>query len=118
MYIQTSAIFVLLLVFSYLQTLSHIPVMEDRGESPEMDGESPDDIVLDEGEAPSEAMENESHDTEEESHDLEEVSHDGCVTNVAIAPHRHKPGHMCPYGLPCVKELLRFLTSIINSSEK
>ncbi|XP_064404547.1 Golgi-specific brefeldin A-resistance guanine nucleotide exchange factor 1-like isoform X2 [Halichondria panicea] len=102
------------------QTLSHIPVMDDRGESPELDGESPDDIiVLDEGEAPSDqALEDVSHDTEEESHDLEEVSHDGGVTNVAIAPHRHKPGALCPYGLPCVKELLRFLTSIINTSEK
>ena len=94
--------------------------MDDRGESPELDGESPDDIiVLDEGEAPSDqALEDGSHDTEEESHDLEEVSHDGGVTNVAIAPHRHKPGALCPYGLPCVKELLRFLTSIINTSEK
>ena len=66
--------------------------MDDRGESPELDGESPDDIiVLDEGEAPSDqALEDASHDTEEESHDLEEVSHDGGVTNVAIAPHRHK----------------------------
>ena len=100
-------------VISYLQTLSQLPVVEERGETPEL----PED------------NEEESHDTEPKSNDQDEKSddqeaeshdqsHDEGVSSVAIAPHRHKPGAMCPYGLPCVKELLRFLTSIINVAER
>ena len=86
-------------------------MVEERGETPE---------ILEDNEE--ESHDTESHDQEEKSDEQETESHDQAhdegVSSVAIAPHRHKPGTMCPYGLPCVKELLRFLTSIINVTER
>ena len=60
-----------------------------------------------------------SHDQDIESHDDDGGSHDQQgVLNVAIAPLRHKPGALSPYSVPCVRELLRFLTSIMNAAER
>ncbi len=108
-------------VFFCLQTLSQLPVVEDRGDSPELEGES----LESEGKVPNDetgsvtSEGDKSGDEADVSHD-DEGSHDNevGVASVAVAPHRHKPGAMCPYGLPCVKELLRFLTSIISNSDK
>lgn len=38
--------------------------------------------------------------------------------DVFSATSRHKHGTLVPYGLPCVRELLRFLVSIINMRER
>lgn len=112
--------------FCLVQTLSHLPVVEDIGETPEVERESHnDDVAMQTGESPEtndaiskESLDEGSHDLDEESHDPEAESHDKGVASVAIAPHRHKAGGRSPYGLPCVRELLRFLTSIINNDEK
>ena len=39
-------------------------------------------------------------------------------SDVISAVSRHKHGTLAPYGLPCVRELLRFLVSIINMRER
>ena len=39
-------------------------------------------------------------------------------SDVFSAVSRHKHGTLVPYGLPCVRELLRFLVSIINMRER
>ena len=44
---------------------------------------------------------------------LEVVSND-----VACASSRHKAGVLPPHGLPCLRELLRFLISIINTTDR
>ncbi|CAI8046654.1 Golgi-specific brefeldin A-resistance guanine nucleotide exchange factor 1 [Geodia barretti] len=47
------------------------------------------------------------------AHEAEFVSSD-----VITATSRHRQGTLAPYGLPCVRELLRFLVSIINVKER
>ena len=47
------------------------------------------------------------------AHEAEFVSSD-----VITATSRHRQGTLTPYGLPCVRELLRFLVSIINVKER
>lgn len=37
---------------------------------------------------------------------------------VAYASSRHKAGVLPPHGLPCLRELLRFLISIINTTDR
>ena len=39
-------------------------------------------------------------------------------SDVIAAASRQKQGTLAPYGLPCVRELLRFLVSIINIRER
>ena len=77
------------------------------------------DDLTDSGETDDKSNGNEeSHDQGIESHDDDGGSHDQQgVLNVAIAPLRHKPGAMSPYSVPCVRELLRFLTSIMNAAQ-
>ena len=38
--------------------------------------------------------------------------------DVACASSRHKAGVLPPHGLPCLRELLRFLISIINTTDR
>ena len=39
-------------------------------------------------------------------------------SEVAYASSRHKAGVLPPHGLPCLRELLRFLISIINTTDR
>ena len=39
-------------------------------------------------------------------------------SEVACVSSRHKAGVLPPHGLPCLRELLRFLISIINTSDR
>ena len=39
-------------------------------------------------------------------------------SDVCYVTSRHKHGTLAPYGLPCIRELLRFLVSIINMRER
>lgn len=85
------------------------------------------DDLTDSGNTDDQSNDNEeSHDQDEISHNQDIESHDDGgeshdqqgVSSVAMAPLRHKPGAMSPYSLPCVRELLRFLTSIVNTAER
>ena len=74
----------------------------------------------DSAEQPDVNAEDESHDqtednlTNQNSGTLSEI-----VSNdVACASSRHKAGILPPHGLPCLRELLRFLISIINSLDR
>ena len=64
---------------------------------------------------------------EDESHDQTEDKlanqNDGTLSEfmsneVACASSRHKAGVLPPHGLPCLRELLRFLISIINTTDR
>jgi len=73
-----------------------------------------------------EEEEGESHDpevpieTETESHDQEgvESTKEFVSSDVFNVTTRHKHGSFTPYGLPCVRELMRFLISIINVRDR
>ena len=61
----------------------------------------------------------ESRDEEEESPELvKEAPSDFVSSDVCYVTSRHKHVTLVPYGLPCVRELLRFLVSIINMRER
>ena len=64
---------------------------------------------------------------EDESHDQAEDKltnqNNGILSeivsnDVACASSRHKAGVLPPHGLPCLRELLRFLISIINTTDR
>ena len=65
--------------------------------------------------------------TEDELHDQSEDKltnqNNGALSeivsnDVACASSRHKAGMLPPHGLPCLRELLRFLISIINTTDR
>ncbi len=64
----------------------------------------------------------ESHEEEEEGptgEDAEEEKHALVSSDICYVSSRHKHGSSPqPYGLPCVRELLRFLISITNPRDK
>ena len=64
-------------------------------------------------EARGDTGEGEEHGTKPGSQQAEFVSGD-----VFSGTSRHRHGTLVPYGLPCVRELLRFLVSIINMRER
>lgn len=56
---------------------------------------------------------------DEEPSSVSETQQTGFISSDVIsATSRHKHGTLVPYGLPCVRELLRFLASIINMRER
>ena len=60
-----------------------------------------------------EGQEEDESDLKPSAQEVEFVSSD-----VIAATSRHRHGTLAPYGLPCVRELLRFLVSIINMKER
>lgn len=62
--------------------------------------------------------------TDDQSHDRTEgkltsgTLSEFLSNDVACASSRHKAGVLPPHGLPCLRELLRFLVSIINATDK
>ena len=117
--------FDLILYTWFVQTLTtaqqELPVLEeeevegvdsmsnDKDESPPTENEEPTEQ--------SEAPENQSHDLAENKLSNGTLS-EFLSNEVACASSRHKAGVLSPYGLPCLRELLRFLISIINSSDR
>ena len=75
------------------------------------------DKPADQSESVTESNDTENDDTK--STGGESTGVDMLSTQVAMASIRHKHGDMSPpYGLPCVRELLRFLITIINPEDK
>ena len=61
----------------------------------------------------------ESQEEEEDSSAKPKSPHAEFVSSdVCYVTSRHKHGTLVPYGLPCIRELLRFLVSIINMRER
>ena len=110
----------------YIQTLTtpqqELPVLEE--EEVEEDESHDNEAPLTENREPTDQCE---VPTDDQSHDQTE----GKLTNqnngtlseflsndVACASSRHKAGVLPPHGLPCLRELLRFLISIVNATDK
>ena len=89
---------------------------DDAGEEEKSKEEVDDSNCVDEGDEHDQLQqqdETDEPDVKVESQPTEFVSGD-----VFSAVSRHKQGTLLPYGLPCVRELLRFLVSLINMRER
>lgn len=93
-------------------------VGEDGGEEGE-GVEAVDDIVGDDGDEHDQLKQQDEMKEDEEPGSIPETQQTGFVSSDVIsATSRHKHLTLVPYGLPCVRELLRFLASFINMRER
>ena len=117
------------LPLSLLKTLTHegtgqneqletVTEEEEDGGGKEQSQEKPDTVTVETKGTDQSDEKEESHDGDEEG-SKEEEKHDFVSSDVCFVSSRHKHvSSPVPYGLPCVRELLRFLVSIINSRDR
>lgn len=95
---------------------------EEVGEEGREEGEGEeavDNMVGDDGDEHDQLKQQDELKEDEEPSSVSETQQTGFISSDVIsATSRHKHGTLVPYGLPCVRELLRFLASIINMRER
>ena len=94
-----------------------LPALQEEEESQETQEPPADSADL--AEQPENA-EDESHDQAEDklTNQNNGILSEIVSNDVACASSRHKAGVLPPHGLPCLRELLRFLNSIINTTDR
>lgn len=93
--------------------------MDEEGGEGGKGGEAVDSIVGDDGDEHDHLEQQDETKEDEEPSTISETQQTGFVSSDVIsATSRHKHGTLVPYGLPCIRELLRFLASIINMRER
>ena len=96
-----------------------LPTSETETENTETSNDTESDSVK---EAP-DSDESSLLERPEKSHDTVSVvpvtpSTELVSSDICYVASRHKRATLMPYGLPCIRELLRFLVSIINMRER
>lgn len=111
--------------FHLVQTLTtpqqELPVLQEE-EAEEEESQEPQEPPAENAESAEqpESAEDESHDQSEDklTNHSNGILSEIVSNDVACASSRHKAGVLPPHGLPCLRELLRFLISIINATDR